>query len=318
MVLVTTRQLRWRRSAWLGLAVTIVALVAGDVGAMLLVANRARPVSVSSAVARFRMRTTAASVEPESTPAIGAGPTQLALGPSAAGVATSPIHQAGPAAHSSTPPARGGPPVTFASASMPGPGVYLYDTTGDEEVSVMGGARHNYPAQTTITVTATPCGRELRWDALQQRWDDLATCMTGPAIDVARFSTHHQFFGINDDRSYDCPAGTELRPAVVTPGTTSSGSCAGQGAATTVQTTVVGIENVAVGNTAVPTVHIHVEQMLSGSTSGTRISDVWFATANGLIARMLTTVDGRSSTPVGESSYHEKVSLNLTSLTPRT
>src|SRR5207302_4116999 len=116
-------------------------------------------------------------------------------------------------------------PALAAPTPLAAPGVYIYDTVGGEDVSVMGGSHHDYPRQTTVTVTATGCGRTLHWDVLQGRWDEIATCSTGPEIDVARFSTHHQFFGINDERVYDCPAGTVLRPGASSPGTTARGTC---------------------------------------------------------------------------------------------
>ena len=38
----------------------------------------------------------------------------------------------------------------------PEPGVYLYETVGDEHIDALGGATHTYPAQTTMSVTGKP------------------------------------------------------------------------------------------------------------------------------------------------------------------
>ena len=45
-------------------------------------------------------------------------------------------------------------PTTVAPpASCPQPGVYTYTTTGSDGVDALGGARHQYPATTTLTVS---------------------------------------------------------------------------------------------------------------------------------------------------------------------
>ncbi|HEX7096593.1 MAG TPA: hypothetical protein VF183_11965, partial [Acidimicrobiales bacterium] len=59
-------------------------------------------------------------------------------------------------------------PTPIVDASVT-PGVYVYRTSGSERVDALGGSTHDYPEQTTITVTHDePCAR-LRWDALSQR-----------------------------------------------------------------------------------------------------------------------------------------------------
>ena len=307
---------RARRAARLSLATAIAVVLVGDVLAMGAITNRAVPVRVSKMVERYRQQATNGAVQ-----VAAARPGEMATSPAprpasvptAVPVTPAPTSRVSAAEATVSQPA-GRPAVP---PDGPPPGVYVYATTGHEDVSAMGGARHDYPARTTITVTDTPCGRDLRWDALAQRWDDLETCTSGPEIDLASFTTHHEFFSVRDQRTYVCPPGTVIRPRSTVPGATTHGGCSVAGAATTVDATVKGVENVLVGGVGVPAVHVHVVQMLTGQTSGTKTNDVWFALADGVIARFESTVNGRSNSPVGESDYHEVVNLWLTSVTPQ-
>jgi len=308
---------RWVRAARVSMAAVVVALLPADAFAVLMLSNRAVPVPVSTAVQRYRQHS--------ATGATGATPTSVVVNSGSTTPLTrivpeltlAAVTQARPRPPS--PRSAGASPAARAvvpAGSVVPPGVYVYATSGHEEVSVMGGSRHDYPAQTTMTVTATACGRDVRWDALQQRWDDIAACTSGPGIDVSAFTTHHEFFGVSDQRTYTCPPGTPIRPAATTTGSQTSGRCTAPGASTTLDTTVAGVDNVMVGATVVPAVRVHVVQVLTGATSGTRTSDIWFALSDGLIVRLLSTVDGRSNSAIGETNYHEQVSLQLTSLAP--
>ncbi|GAC1479870.1 MAG: hypothetical protein NVS1B12_17490 [Acidimicrobiales bacterium] len=297
-----------------------VAVLVGDILALGSITNRAVPVSLPTIVERYRQRSASSGINAAS--ALPAAETPSApLAASAAGAGPAP-----PAQPSAPTPASA--VVTALTAHRPGardaapiagppPGVYVYATSGHEDVSVAGGARHDYPAQTTITVTATPCGRDLRWDALAQRWDVLATCMSGSQVDLATYTTHHEFFSVRDERTYSCPPGTAIRPATTTPGASGHGQCSTAGATSTVESSVRGVDNIVVGTVAVPALHVHIVQILTGQTSGTRTTDAWFALSNDLLVRSDTTVNGRSKTPIGESNYFEVANLTLTSLTPQ-
>jgi hypothetical protein len=55
---------------------------------------------------------------------------------------------------------------------VPEPGVYVYASRGFDSVDALTGARHDYPAQTTVTVTTEGCGVRVRWNTVRERWDE--------------------------------------------------------------------------------------------------------------------------------------------------
>jgi hypothetical protein len=87
--------------------------------------------------------------------------------------------------------------------TAPAPSVagYVYDTTGFESVDAFGGARHAYPARTTISVRTTAAGcKVFRWRPFEQRFWEWETC----GERLVRFSELHRFFGRDDRREWRC------------------------------------------------------------------------------------------------------------------
>lgn len=309
------RAQRWSRALWrvrwvIGAAAAAELALAACVATF---ATRASPVGVDEAVARFRARVAPAG---EAVPG-GAPPPTLAPPRAAAGSTTTPgpapraVAGTGPAATTSQPPPQ--------HTADPGPlaeGVYVYDTTGYEELDV-GGARHDYPAQTTITVTRVGCGLRLRWQPLRERWDERDVCPSPEGERLVAFRSHHEFFGRTDDRDFACEPGALARPARPTPGTTWSNRCrAGETLATTTGR-IVGPEVVDVGGEKVEVVHFVLESRIEGDGTGTARSEVWAVWETGLVVRQSTTVDSAQRAPVGTVGYRERFELRLQSLTPR-
>jgi hypothetical protein len=79
---------------------------------------------------------------------------------------------------------------------------------------------------------------------------------------------------------------------------------------------VVGSDTITIAGVAVPAIHVIVEETVSGATSGVRRSDNWFAADSALLLRRVASVEGDSSTAAGRVHYSERVTLQLTSLTP--
>lgn len=300
------------------LAASIAALLLANAWAFVEVGTRVTPVSVDSAVARFRSLAAAAPRRSESsTEGLAAG-AEAAAAPAAAdgGSDTSNAHgsatSATAAGRATVTPAAGAP----AAAKRPTSGVYVYATSGFEEVSIAGG-RHDYPSQTTMTVTPAPCGIDVRWDVFQQRWDRWTLCTPGQQLEVHQFETYHEFFGQVEHRSYDCAPGTDFRPASDQPGTRTSGRCQSGGAVVDMVATVVGIEDMAVGSAKSPALHVRVDETLTGDTRGTRSSDSWYAMADGLLLRRTAATSVDTEAVFGSTHYTEELRLDLTSLEPR-
>ncbi len=205
-----------------------------------------------------------------------------------------------------------------ALAGLPTPGVYVLATEGGDEVSVLGGSEHTYPAQTTITVTREGCGVRFRWDALGERWEEWMVCPDGNRLEIREIVTYHQFFGKSDRREYFCGDDSTYSPGLVKAGTTWSGVCSGtDGTTGTAEGELVGVEFLSVGGTRVRTLHIRVSITFSGVTDGTRESEMWFVAATGLPIVTVAADDLETDSVLGRTRYLEHYRAELTSLEPR-
>ncbi len=83
-------------------------------------------------------------------------------------------------------------------------GVYVYATKGRESINALGGAKHDYPAKTSITAIEVPCGLQLRWAALEKRSTTWTFCSTGAGIELRSSDERHAFFGQRDHTIYFC------------------------------------------------------------------------------------------------------------------
>ncbi|GAC1596482.1 MAG: hypothetical protein NVS3B21_20310 [Acidimicrobiales bacterium] len=79
---------------------------------------------------------------------------------------------------------------------------------------------------------------------------------------------------------------------------------------------MVGVENLTVGGTAITTLHIRVDEILTGSVAGKRSSDTWYSLANNLIVKRTGMTDAQADTSVEPTHYTEKFTVSLRSTTP--
>jgi len=196
----------------------------------------------------------------------------------------------------------------------PEPGVYAYRTSGFEEIDALVGSRHDYPAVTTITVTAGGCGVELAWSALGGRSTTWEIC---PAADggwsLAGYRETHSFFGRTERTDYRCSAESAWLPP---PGRVAARSCT---TGETDEASRVGTgpaEQADVGATSMRVVPVHVELELAGRTEGSGTIDAWLL-ANGLPVRLVLVNDNRTGSAIGDVRYRERAELELESLEPR-
>ncbi|MHB8059954.1 MAG: hypothetical protein ACYDHO_03885, partial [Gaiellaceae bacterium] len=70
-------------------------------------------------------------------------------------------------------------------------GVYVYATSGSESISALGGAKHNYPARTSITAIEVPCGMRYQWNALEGRSTSWTFCSTAAGIELRISDEQH-------------------------------------------------------------------------------------------------------------------------------
>jgi len=204
---------------------------------------------------------------------------------------------------------------TIPAPELPALGVYQYATSGFDAVDVLTGARHEYPAITTITVTPSGCGVRLRWDVAVERWDTWDWCLDGRAIRLERWSGHHEFFDVAATNDYVCSG--EPRPLDAEPGTTWTMICnvADRDTSSYVGT-VVERATMSIGGVEVPALHIWYDVVVTGVSTGTHAVDGWYRTTDGLPLREIIATSTSQDTPVGRSGFEEQSTIELISLTP--
>jgi hypothetical protein len=195
-------------------------------------------------------------------------------------------------------------------------GVYVYATDGVEKTDALTGITHRYPARSTITVTAAPCGFRLRWDVLRGRSTTWTICRGAGGWTVASQDERHTFFGRTERTTYTC-SDTPFRPSGDGPGTSFDVSCTTGSAEERGTGRVVAREALRVGGKRVETVHVRRRTSLTGRIRGRSTQDVWLALRAGVPVRLRLTTETTNDSAVGDVHYAEDVSLRLRSLSPR-
>lgn len=201
---------------------------------------------------------------------------------------------------------------------VPAAGVYVYATEGTERVDLLGGATHDYPAETTLTIAHIECGLRQRWSPIVERWDEEELCATAAGLERHTLHTHHQFFGFDDDQDFACEPGYVTFPVDPAPGDSWTTDCQAGDTHLTGTGEVVGFEVREVAGRSVDTVHVRIEETASGADTGPSSDDYWLRRSDGLLIARESSVQTSSDSPVGTAAYEEHFVLRLTSVTPRT
>jgi hypothetical protein len=185
----------------------------------------------------------------------------------------------------------------------PGPadGVYLYTTAGSESLDALGGARHVYPATTTVTAISTACGVELRWASLEDRSTTWLLC--GARLDLVGSTEVHRFFGQRDRTAYRC-TGSVLRPAAAS----AAFRCRSASGLESGRVFVVG--------RARGGLHVRTTGRVSGGDRGIETVDWWFAPGSAIPTRITLTSRTSRKVFIGRVHYREDVQLGLSSAKP--
>lgn len=209
-----------------------------------------------------------------------------------------------------------------AGAPLP-PGVYVYRTSGSEEVDALNGSRHDYPARTTLTVSTAADGcLGMRWDVLAQRWDDMQLC---PGRDggwsLRRMTLFHSFFNQKETRRYSCDAAgfvPSVRDGVSgtytcdSPGSSNSGRSHDDGTHR-----VIGVEPVRVAGVDRQAVHVRYRVAVSGATVGEATFDRWYSFDRfPLLLREVKRESTASKTLIGTVHYQERYRTTLAAWEP--
>ena len=200
---------------------------------------------------------------------------------------------------------------------LPEPGVYVYATEGRESIDALGGSSHTYPAETTITVTPTGCGVELRWDVLRERRDRWQLCLTdeGIVIGPSGSQTYHEFFGQADVKDISCDREVLVVPADRRPRPPTELDCLLNSQPWMPVWEVVGAETRSVAGEEVEVVHVRMN-VTSDARLWEYTTQDWFLTMNGLPVSLSATKSALGDSALGGVVYDETVSISLTSLQP--
>jgi len=195
---------------------------------------------------------------------------------------------------------------------MGDPGVYVYATTGGEEVDALGGGRHDYPAETFAVARTDDCGLVIRWVALEERWTEWTRCEgeVFPRIE----DTMHTWFGIPEPSKWTCtPDGPVPDPA---PGVTWIETCTNGESTDLGAYEVIGFETLTIGGTDVETVHLTRSATSTGRTAGETTREEWVTLEGPLLVKGIFYGRSVSSTSVGDVTYVEDYTLELQNLLP--
>ncbi|MGD9700948.1 MAG: hypothetical protein AB7Q42_03245 [Acidimicrobiia bacterium] len=198
-------------------------------------------------------------------------------------------------------------------AALPAPGVYVYATSGGDSIDAVGGVQHDYPATTTITVTPADCGVLQRWDVVAERWEEWRRCAVEGGVAEPGRATYDEFFDIGQTDRYECTG--DARPLDAAPGTTWVRTCR-QGDEDDVHTgTVVGVEQVDVGGTPVPALHVRTT-IDNGVESDRQITESWYQLGSDLLLARSASNRTTNETAFGVVHYVEEYEIRLTALDP--
>ena len=301
--------------------VTAVMLIAGLGFAYLKSIDRADAYSADQAVAAFR-------TPPPTQPA----PSAEAPAPTAPGEPAAPAGDANAAPAAPAAPAGGAVAAAAAPqapiATVPSPltrpaeGVYVYKTSGGESTTVLGGAKHEYPEQTTITVRHTPCGVDTSWRPLEQRADYRSFCTDEGGLRAVVLASQRQFFGRTAGSFQECgPTTYYLRFEGPAPAASWSGPCKGRasGLEVTLTGTLLGREMKQVGSQTIDAIRFQINVESVGESHHTKIKAiVTMAAATGLYLALDSTTEATGSSQGTSGTYNEHYTLELTDLNPLT
>ena len=206
--------------------------------------------------------------------------------------------------------------ATLAVASGTGepgePGLYTYATTGFETTDALGGARHDLPSETFLAIRPGGCGWLVRWEALEQRWDEWEICADGG---LAGWVSFHEWYGVSNTDDWIC---SEPIPLSGEAGDRFTGVCSTATSDETRVHEVIGLETVAVGGDRVETRHVRVTASSTGKTRGEATTDLWLLPGTPLVVRRVVVHRSETDSPIGAVEYDEEYEVVLTSMEPRT
>ena len=209
----------------------------------------------------------------------------------------------------------------------PAAGVYTYEGTGVEKLSVLSTHLRWGPRLPATVVRKEGGCWNLRVEYSTKHWQSWTYCLGDAGLDEDGGSSFQSFdfvaFKVDDHIVFHCKPRNHTIKVEADPGDSWKSSCSGaseqRGTHVTSSgtDTFLGVENVEVGDESVRAYHYLSERTMSGDQSGTEHTDTWFALSDGMPVKTERVVKAKSPSPIGDVTYTERGTYTLTSLRPR-
>lgn len=200
---------------------------------------------------------------------------------------------------------------------VPVHGVYRVITAGSESVDILGGATHEYPTETTLTVTPDGCGVRLRWDLLKERHEEWVLCGSAEGVVLQPdFVFYHEFFGTGEREEVTCDVTVLLVPADGEPRPPVPMACAKRGETWRPVWEVLGTEARPFEGKEMQVTHVRMT-IDDDDNYFEHVQQDWWLAPSGLPIDMIATKTSKAPTDiVGDVVYSEQYSVSLASATP--
>lgn len=209
----------------------------------------------------------------------------------------------------------------------PAAGVYTFQGTGTEKLSLLSTTQHWGPRIPVTVATETNGCWSFRIDFSTHHWQSFRYCPMGRTLQQTTEQTFQSFdfvaMTVSDLNETTCSPAIDRVRIDAKPNERWNVACAGRSPnrGTTFHAegtdAFVRLETLKVGTDSVPTYHYHVERTVTGSQNGTEKDEIWFSVADGLPVRTDRQVVVHSPSPIGTVTYTESGSYSLVSLKPK-
>jgi hypothetical protein len=303
---------RRRRSSFaLAAAASLALAVLGADVFVLTSRTRTTPVVLGDVIDAYRSATTTSVVH--DAPAVSATQTDGRFTRDAGAPAT----EAGPGPMKQQKPST---PTTILAPAFapPAEGVYVYETTGGEWVS-LAGAHHDYPARTYATVRRqSGCEWRLEQPIVKEHVDTRVFCNGPDRLLFASQVTTETFYGSTVTEEIRCDPPQIVLRAGDAPGSAREGVCRGADSEMRTRVTRLAASTLTVDGTPVAVERVLIEAVLTGRARGSSRVEQWWLPSSGLLVREARAVSTTAHQFGATIDYKERATFLLRSFAPQT
>lgn len=209
----------------------------------------------------------------------------------------------------------------------PPAGVYTYDGTGTERLSLLDTQQSWGPSVPASVVYDDEGCWTIRVDYSTNHHQTIRYCSEDGVLRETGGETYQRFdfvaFQAEDTTVFVCDPPSDSIRLDAAPGDAWEHTCRGRSSArgtevtSTGPTTFVGPETIDVGGEPVAALHYRMERTLAGDQRGAETTEHWYAADDAMLLRLTHDVAVASPSPVGDVDYTEVGELTLTSRTPQ-